>query len=755
MRRSLDSLYNDRNYRNNHRHTKGRHTGGSVSVFLIMILAFIFLFAAVLIDYARIAAANTQGERLVRAGIRSVMSAYDRELMNDYGLFAFGDSDADMLLAKVLSENLQVSGRSDSFNILPLDLDSSSLQWRSPLGRYEVFRQQINEDMKYKAPVDFALELAGKFKPISNAMGEASRTTELFGQLQPLYDQREAELDQMLKRRREAANQGRGLLQLIMDPPGSTISPQSLGSVSNSADIAAQYNDYVNKTNEDMNLEEGEYPRYSYQISAYLRQSAEVISSIQVASVVYRGKHNGLMEDARTALQEAQRLNESMKVIVEQAKQEGIDPGYESAGNWDTPDPPGDTGTAGIPDLRKQAESLLLSPSEITNLEQGLSLQGRAYLDLDKEVSGLPAALGSASGLGADYFRINSSVLSAARMTSSYIQDYGKQGVLIAKDAEAIESRRTSDEERKATEKQSKVKLGEAMDMLDKIRSLGGQAEESMERYDALRQYYEDNISLNAAVEEEVEAGGSTSDDPYEAGNSAMDDMDGIYGAMGSIMGGARDRLFQTEYSALYFQHFDVTGLVSLAGGGGGDTVQQLADQLDPHSQEMEYILYGFHNPAGNIAAAYGEIFAMRLAVRTMEGFIERASLGNPLAVTAAALLYGIEKAIEDMLLLSQKGSLPLSKYVPAQLTYRDHLRLFMVLHGSGERALSRMLALIRLNTGVDPSEKFTAVTSETTFGMSLWFLPGVIKALNYSGNPDGDIKGNAYVKEFSVNFSY
>lgn len=113
---------------------KGK-TEGSVTIFLIMVLAFVFLFTAVLIDYARIAAFNVQEERLARASVRSVMSSYHVELREKYGLFAFGDSNGDMLLSKVLNENLHKSGRGDTFNLLPFALESSSLEWVS---RWEV-----------------------------------------------------------------------------------------------------------------------------------------------------------------------------------------------------------------------------------------------------------------------------------------------------------------------------------------------------------------------------------------------------------------------------------------------------------------------------------------------------------------------------------------------------------------------------------------------------------------------------------------
>lgn len=141
--------------RKKQRQGKGK-TEGSVSIFLIMVLAFVFLFTAVLIDYARIAAFNVQEERLARASIRSVMSSYDVELREKYGLFAFGESDGDMLLSQVLNDNMHKSSRSDAFNLVPFALESSSLKWSRPVGSYDVVSRQILEEMKYKAPVDFA-----------------------------------------------------------------------------------------------------------------------------------------------------------------------------------------------------------------------------------------------------------------------------------------------------------------------------------------------------------------------------------------------------------------------------------------------------------------------------------------------------------------------------------------------------------------------------------------------------------------------
>lgn len=738
--------------RKKQRQGKGK-TEGSVSIFLIMVLAFVFLFTAVLIDYARIAAFNVQEERLARASVRSVMSSYDVELREKYGLFAFGESDGDMLLSQVLNDNMHKSGRSDTFNLVPFALESSSLKWRRPLGSYDVVSRQILEEMKYKAPVDFALELAGKFKPMSGVMAEASRATELLSKLQPLYDEREEALDLMLEQRSQAAESGRRLLQWIMNPPAESISASSLGSMQSAADIPAQYSDYLGKYYDDLYRDSKKPAKYTYQLSLYRSRTTEMLSRLPALLTAFREDHERSMDGANEALKKAEQLNDEMRNILEQSRMEGVDLSNDPANDWDIPASSGEISSDPLKKLREQEDALILSSTDLSQMENSISMQQSVYEAIEPIITGMSGVLYEALSEYGDSYQMISSVLEASRVVNNYLQNYGKKGSIIVSDLALIEQHRSSDKERKQLEREAKSKLGEAKALLDKIRMMGNGVTDSLKSYQTLRQYYEENIAFNKELVSDPLVKSEVSTNPYTAGSSAMEDMDGIYAAMGGIMGGARDRLFQTEYSALYFQHFDVSKLATLAQGSEGTV--ELTDQLNPQAQELEYILYGFHNPAGNVAAAYAEIFAMRLSIRTMEGFIEKASLGNPLAVLAAALLYGIQQAIQDMLLLCEKDSIPLSKYLPAQLTYRDHLRLFMMLHGGGNVQLSRMLALIRLNTGINPDERSTYVSSNIKLGMRLWFLPGVVKLLDYSAGYSGEVQGSTYMRAVQADFSY
>jgi hypothetical protein len=139
-----------------------------------------------------------------------------------------------------------------------------------------------------------------------------------------------------------------------------------------------------------------------------------------------------------------------------------------------------------------------------------------------------------------------------------------------------------------------------------------------------------------------------------------------------------------------------------------------------------------------------------------MEGLIESRSLGHPLLILSAAIIYGLEHTILDMLSFAQKGTAPLSKYVKVELSYKDYLRLFMLLHGgSQEQRLARMIAVIEQNCGITLAEVPSGVTGEATVSMQLWFLPGVMKLLNRGQSMGGRVVGNRYEAFHLAGHSY
>ncbi|BFH64886.1 Tad domain-containing protein [Paenibacillus azoreducens] len=741
---------------------KRRPENGSVSVFLIMILAFIFAFVALFIDYSRIAALKVQSERLAHAAVRSVMSSYDPELQERYGLFAYGSHSGDQIMASVLNSSMEKGKRSDRFNVLPLELDSSGLKMDRMLGEYDIFNRGIGEEMKYKAPIDFTLEILSKFKPLSSSMKEASNTFDVLRKLQKLYDKREAALDLMLAKQKKAAQSASGIAGLLMDSYAGSIPNESLGSsrVTTGAAIAAQYDDYVSKVNEDANRGEDEKPKYGDEISAYLTNSAEIWARLGNRQSSAAESHSRLLQEAREDWKEACDLNEQMKQVIASAENRVESTGYDVVSAGGIPGISAETSgddSETIRGLRGETDKLLLSDNLLGELKDEIDRQENESHTANRSVSEASSALAAATGPNGSSASMKYAVISARGLVDEYLRAYADPGSANRLDQAAgrLEQHRASDKQRKEKEKKSKAKLKDAANILERIKELDKKAKRYMEEYKKLQTYYEESLDFNKQQADGNHKGADMDSDPYDAGKSAMNGMDGLYGAMAGMMNGVRDELLQNEYAALYFKHFDISILKDAAKNPQAKLGDAVVDQLSVSNQELEYILYGFHNPVGNVSAAYAEIFASRLAIRTMEGLVKNSGLGHPLLVLAAAVLYGIEMAIADMITLCETGAVELSSYVKVKITYRDYLRLFLLIHSNNEKKMSRMLALIRFNTGINPAERATYASGEVKIGMKLWFLPGVMKMVGYAGGHPDEVEGNRYYAVKQADYSY
>ncbi|RRJ64317.1 hypothetical protein EHV15_16340 [Paenibacillus oralis] len=737
-----------------------RAESGAVTVFLIVVFAAIFAFVAIFIDFARMFALQAKAEALAHAAARSVMSSYDRELAERYGLFALGETDSNYIMSKVLQDSFQLAGRSDGLPLLGAKLESSSVEPLRPLGSYAAFERQIQEQMKYRAPIDLTVEILNRFKPMAQVMKEASNTVDLLGKLQKLYDRREAKLDELLEMQRQAARAVEGFGESLPRGSALAIGDKSLGGeISSAADFAAQYDDYEEKVEED---EEREPKKQKHQrkLRVYRSETSGVYEQLDEIRVEAEQRHENLPPQAKALLGEAREINEQMEQTIKEAEHRAAQDGYNEVASGPSTREDGQVGgMEEISRIREQSGSLVLSEELFADLEADIDDQAAAFQQLDGEILSLLATEGAVLSASTSSSTLKGAVRRAGREADKYMRSYVDRGAANVLDAntQLLESHRGSDKERKSAEKAAGAKLKEAAGLIARISELGDKLKAQQERFDQLKADYEANRDMNKAASGGDEAAGAAiDDDPYQAGSSAMAGMDGLYGGLSGLLKGMTDYVFQTEYIVSYFRYLDVSTLDELLQGGPGtDKLDALSDQFAPDRQEAEYILYGFHNPVGNIAAAYGEIFAMRLAIRTMEGFIKNAAKGNPLLVLAAALLYGAEHALSDMLALTRDGKIQLTEYIKVDLTYRDHLRIFLLLHGRSENRLSRMLAVIRMNTGIDTGERATYTSGKVLVSMPLWFLPGVARALGAAGVLKGNVEGSRYYAEKQADFSY
>ncbi|PYE45489.1 hypothetical protein DFQ00_11936 [Paenibacillus barcinonensis] len=705
------------------------------------------MFVAIFIDYARIAAFRVQTERMTHGAMRSVMSAYDTSL-REYGLFAYGDSSGEATMAKVLNDSVKPSAVKDRFPVLDVQWDTTSLRMERELGRYDIFNRQIQEDMKYRAPVDFVLEVIDRFKPMSEEMKEAAHTVDLLKQLQKLYDKREKLLDQAIDSQVESANQVTRLPDLIMKPPEQAIYDEMLEEApTTAAEAASRYADYLSKKQADEGLPLIKQ-QYIVELGRYRTGVNSTLTGISMMLQPALQTHQTKLAEAEARIEEARQINEEMKRVIAEGENRAENVSYDDVGNSSLPGVDLEKTGSGseAKSTRSLASELVRDDALFDRLKSRVISQNTEFTNVRNDSMELNTQLRSVTGTWG--IPIKPTVRRASQTTERYMNSYGRPGPsnLVTQSRQELANGRGSDAQRKANDKQSKGKLQEMKRLLTRIEKGDSGAQQAFKQ---LEQYYHANITLNENSSEQAEKA-EISSDPYDSGGSAMKGMDQLFGGMSGALASLGDELFQNEYALAYFNAMDFGQLFSWTEGDG-----KAGDVFKLENQELEYILYGFHNSSGNIAASYAEVFGVRLAIRTAEGLAENSKLGNPLLVLSAAILYGITHAIEDMMKLANEGSVELSKYIKVKLTYRDHLRLFLLMHSNNERKMSRMLALIRLNTGVNPDEKLTYASGQMRSSIKLWFLPGVVRSIGAATGSADQVQDGRFFIEHRADYSY
>lgn len=633
-------------------------SSGSVTLYFVIATATFFLLTALLIDFARVAAFRKQAELSVKSGIRSALSSYDPLVYAKYGLFIRGGESANDVFRAALEGNAS-TGETDAFSFLDTRWEQAEVTESRPLADYGVFRRQVLEEMKYKAPIDLAVEVASRFRSVTGTMKEATRTVDLLESMRKAYDRREEALDLALEAQRKHG-----------DEVGRTVD----SAIGGAAGTVGGYEDYVRKRLDDEQRRESlrrweeektkreaegenpeeiekdrpEGPRYEAEAAAYEKSAVDAARALQQASDKARKETERFWTEAKEAWAKAKQANDEMIAVLERAKSEPASPG--DAGTGEESIDPEHKRT--MEELRKSTEELILKPPYFEEYATEIDRQHAQGLTVAAEASAFSSAVGSApgsTGLGA---ALRDGQRQAQETLAAFAGDYGSGGRVVEARHADMQARRSHDEERKRMENQAKGEWTKATSFLGSFGQAAGNAEEQ-EGFRRTAELYRNNLEWNQSEEEH--AAKARSGDPSVGRDEAMASSGGLMELMQGSLLGARDQLYYSEYAIGRLSHFGPSSANRLLKG------EQVS--LGVHEQETEYVLYGLSRPAGNIAASYGEIFGFRLAIRTMEGLIECRTMGHPLLVLAASLVYGITKAMEDMASLLNAGKIQLSKY--------------------------------------------------------------------------------------------
>jgi len=734
-------------------------------MYLAAALASFILLTGLLIDFARVAAFRKQLELAVKSGTRSVLSAYDPVVRERYGLFVRGGDSAIDLFRRAVEGNLR-QGETGGFRFLDGRWENGDVTESRPLADHAVFRRQVAEEMKYRAPIDLALEMAARFRGLHGAVREAAATAGTLEQARKAYERRERALDDALRNQEAAGKAPVSAWRDLVPEPSADGGAMSAGRPRTVGEAVRMYADYAAKRAEDdarrarlAQWEERqkngetdeprpEPPLYEEATSAYERGVTELAERLRREAADLRADAEKAILEALSALEEAKAVNEEIRRIAAQNGAAGSSSGWDAGSAGDSS---AMSGAEGLPveevrDLRRTVSELILEDSFFTEYEKELEAQlgdvRRMAADAER-FAGIAAAAPGTAGLGA---AMREQALALQRSYALCRSRYDAPGgEVIRRRREALEAHRSRDGERKALEREAREKMQSAAGLLRSIGNRKADGEQA-ERFRRAEEAAEANLARNQRQKEWARRAGP-SDDPAEERDRALESAGGWLGALDQAAAGLRDDLFFSEYVAGRFTRFDPSLLRRLMGGD--------AALLDLSNQETEYILYGFREPAANLAAAYGEVFAFRLAVRTLEGLAESRSLGHPLVILAGATVYGVTRAAADLDRLIAADSVPLSKYVEVETRYADYLRLFLLLHGDSAAALARVIALIELNTGIAAERAFTYAGGEGSASLGLWFFPGIVKMLGTAGGWGGQVTGNRYVATYSADMGY
>ncbi|MDF2923401.1 MAG: hypothetical protein K0R57_2315 [Paenibacillaceae bacterium] len=731
-----------------------KNTRGSASVYFIIVLVPIFLFQALFVDLIRIRLAARESEMSLKTGLRSVMSQYDQDLAR-YGLYGlqWDQDNSFSVFTGIINGNLDQQVNS-SMRYLDTRLDStaSTLKPVYTLGNPEVLKRQITQEMKVKAPVEFTIELIDKFKKTGAAsvFEQAANYSDNAKKLEELHWLREDALDEAwgaaqdlivltsastaLAQRELSSLQelaGKIGLRTIEEVQGSlAATEQSIQNLNNTVEanqravsqlqlsLFGLYSGPPSKGQAEMiNAIFTEIGRLQ---SELVRLSGELNSLM-----VEKGKLTQLLADMAeyTARYAAAKMTISVKEAAVAAAYNKVAQALEKAvkahNSW----------KAELDKLRQDGSAGDALPAEIFQFE---TLYTDVYFDTSKTGAAQIAAA----------FRGMMSRWSAVEWWHSakwdeLFKETGELNQLIAK----FETQRKSQEaEREARNNAGKK---EARESRSKINSTLGEMKQALggcglgpDPYQAIYDRLEGPGGLadkykNYSKLTVLPSEGSSF--PEAADPATSRGMD-LIRQIGGWLTGFRDEWMINEYVLDKFNYR--TSSVE-ANNDPNKTESQSKPSSHPlQGQEGEYVLYGFNSCAANQGAAYGELFLLLLGIRTVEALMEPRNqalqVGTPLLVVLAAAAEGSVKALRDVKILTDGGSVAVIQKLGAfKLTYKDFLRLFFLIHPNQNAVLTRVQALLEVNTGSDLTAATTYIQGTGITSVRLWFMPGLLQALN------------------------
>ncbi|MCG8482129.1 MAG: DUF5702 domain-containing protein [Clostridia bacterium] len=189
----------------NHMMLKCLNNRGSVSIYLTLIFLSFIILAGVLVDAACINTGRVHIERAADIAVRSILSEYDRNLKNEYGLFATELTEEEMeekisaYMNRMMRPSLGLEENQNNMDFYDFKLKGIQVNTDDlSLNNLKIFENQIVEYMRYRA----VLGALGDFTKNVEQMEKAANGLILMEKAAVVYKALE-DLDDVLNRIRK------------------------------------------------------------------------------------------------------------------------------------------------------------------------------------------------------------------------------------------------------------------------------------------------------------------------------------------------------------------------------------------------------------------------------------------------------------------------------------------------------------------------------------------------------------------------
>lgn len=725
---------------------------GNITLFAALSMTFIILFFMVLIDISRILLFSKLTESSVKLASRSVMSAYDYMLYERYGLFGRGGTDGKIIAEQTLHDNiiseLNIFDARSPIKLTPIQIQDVDVFYDHYLGEHSQIEHQIVEEMKYKAPIDFTIEIIQTFSGLEQSSAKSHSLVDSLDQLQDLFEQREALISELLDTQNDIASLEHSypldqqFSSIVGGYSSYIINLNSEISLLETTDSIKHGAIGRELTEEEIELLDQAYKQlHSVQrsINQYLTMVNQALNKSDKHQQEIRSRLNGHKTKVEEKLNLARTLNNTIRVqyemlLLKQQSQQNTDQSSST-----------------IDDLQIEftEEGLLRSPQFFDQYEAEMDEQIQSFESyVDKASSFVIAARNATSQPNLKQqssVQLDSSYEQFALQRSSIYKNYISPATILEQRAAKINELENVKQQLQQNKNEYKQMI-KNMNYVAQLAVVYEQLQKDKDTFDAVQQNYKRNIERNSQIEANKQTVAELSSNGNDNALNSLEQLTGLLASINKLGQQLQAHLYINEYILHRFNHLPLGSLNELV----------TEESINFYNQSAEYIMLGFSEPSANIAFVIAEIFTIRLAIRTIEGLIANKQLANPILIISAAVLHGLKQAIKDMNELLDEGKTELSKYAPIEISYRNYLRLLLSIHGLARTSLlARIVAVIEQDLQTDfmqiPTSSIVLAKTKT----KLWMLPSLSRIVSLTSSETIVVENGYYEKVDYASSSY